>query len=111
MHTSELHQWRAWVICPKPALMEKLTALLQGFAGLSCNGSGEYPAPASVSALISKNGCNISFLDVGTDPEAALALLTAIALTGVIVVAVHSSPDPELILRCLRQGASDVLAD
>lgn len=51
------------------------------------------------------------FLDVTTNPEAGLEVLTQLAqgLIGVPVVVILAGNDPDLILRCLRTGASEFL--
>jgi pilus assembly protein CpaE len=54
---------------------------------------------------------NLCFLDVASDREQALALLGELGNVqpGLPIVAVHVSNDPDLILRCLRQGAKEFL--
>jgi pilus assembly protein CpaE len=52
-------------------------------------------------------------LDVGSDPERALQLLTEMVRVGghVHVLALLSGNDPDFILRCLRAGAADFLLE
>jgi pilus assembly protein CpaE len=52
----------------------------------------------------------VVFLDVASDPEQALPLLSEMAqLPGVQVLVLLASDDPGFILRCLRAGAADFL--
>src|SRR5262249_23978388 len=62
------------------------------------------------SALLSRYGSNVCFLDVAADPEDALPLITE-AAREVPVVAINPRNDADLILRCLRRGASEFLSD
>jgi pilus assembly protein CpaE len=71
---------------------------------------GEYPPPGAISALAGQNGCNICFLDAATDSERAQLLISELA-PSVPVVALHPRNDADLILRCLRRGACEFVAD
>lgn len=103
-------EWRPLVICPDQRLFTELSSLM-GEATRRVQGSGSagYPAEKAVLEAISQYTANICFLDVGTSQEAALPLMTMITNNAIPAVALHTSNDPDLILRCLRCGASEFL--
>ena len=70
-----------------------------------------YPSPRDLGASVSGSGPHLIFLDVASDQEQALQLLTELARmgAGVQVVALLGDNDPDFILRCLRAGATDFL--
>ena len=72
-----------------------------------------YPTSRELQEQISAHGASIIFLDATSDPERALKCIAdAAALDGGIpVVAMLSGDDSSLILRCLRQGASEFLVE
>jgi pilus assembly protein CpaE len=70
-----------------------------------------YPDARSIIDLAAQDGCNICFVDVGSSQETALPLVSQLSENGIIVVAVHGDTDPDLILRCLRRGASEFLVE
>jgi pilus assembly protein CpaE len=71
---------------------------------------GEYPRSGTIAALAERHACNICFLDVATDSEAAQLLISELAPVAP-VVALHPRNDADLILRCLRRGACEFIAD
>ena len=58
----------------------------------------------------SSKACNICFLDAATNSERAELVISELA-PFVPVVALHPRNDADLILRCLRSGASEFVAD
>jgi pilus assembly protein CpaE len=69
-----------------------------------------YPRSGAIAALVERNACNICFLDAATDCEHAQLLISELA-PSVPVVALHPRDDADLILRCLRRGACEFVAD
>ncbi|PWU03953.1 MAG: hypothetical protein C5B51_17835 [Terriglobia bacterium] len=70
----------------------------------------EYPRPGAVAALAAQHECNVCFLDVASNQEHALPLISETAAV-VPVVALNPHNDADLILRCLRRGACEFLSD
>jgi pilus assembly protein CpaE len=69
----------------------------------------EYPRAGTLGSVLIQLRCNICFVDVATDQEQALTL-TGEASTDVPVVALNPRNDADIILRCLRRGAREFLA-
>src|SRR5690242_3640074 len=101
--------WKPLVICPEPELARRIGSVL---AGLGCESLAhtEYPRIGSIAGLIQDTGCNICFLDVATNSEHAQALIAELAPLAP-VIALHHRNDADLILRCLRRGACEFLAE
>jgi pilus assembly protein CpaE len=55
---------------------------------------------------VTEHGGNVCFVDTSSDQGRGLELIRQLAQRSVSVVAVHSSDDSDLILRCLRSGAN-----
>src|ERR1051325_2448616 len=70
----------------------------------------EYPRMGAGAALARETSANICFLDVASNSEHAQVLIAEIAPLAP-VVALHHRNDADLILRCLRRGACEYLAD
>jgi len=70
----------------------------------------EYPRSGALIPLVERHGCNICFLDAATDSEQAQLLISELA-HAVPVVALHPRNDADLILRCLRRGACEFVAE
>ena len=102
--------WKPLVICPQPGLAGKITSILSELATETVTARTEYPRMGGGSALAQQCGANICFLDVATNPEHAQVLIAEIC-TSVPVVVLHHRNDADLILRCLRRGACEYLAD
>ncbi|HEY1496571.1 MAG TPA: hypothetical protein VGF49_18585 [Candidatus Solibacter sp.] len=102
--------WKPLIVCPQPDFHRRMLAAL---AVLSIDHScalTQYPPAGAIAALAERNGCNICFLDAATDSELAQLLISELA-PGVPVVALHPRNDADLILRCLRRGACEFVAD
>ncbi|MGH9592298.1 MAG: AAA family ATPase [Bryobacteraceae bacterium] len=69
-----------------------------------------YPSPRDLGGVLG-GGPQLVFLDVISDPDQAVQLLTEVTHLGgnAQVLALLSGNDPDFILRCLRAGASDFL--
>jgi pilus assembly protein CpaE len=82
---------------------------LKGFMALPLN---DYPGRDDLTELASRRP-RLVILEVGERPEQALSVVNECSrrLPGIPVMAVLSENDPELILRCLRSGASEFLLE
>ncbi len=102
--------WKPLVVCPQPDVYRRLQAVLTEMAVEQPCSLTEYPRGGTIAALAERNGCNICFIDAATNCEQAQLLITEVA-PSVPVVALHPRDDADLILRCLRRGASEFVAD
>ncbi|MBV8730159.1 MAG: P-loop NTPase, partial [Acidobacteriia bacterium] len=69
-----------------------------------------YPRSGTVAGLAAHEQADLCFLDVRSNEEEALALISETAPV-MPVVALHPETDADLILRCLRRGACEFLSD
>lgn len=101
------------LVCPDPVIAQSIELVLSLSPTASMTERlHEYP---SVNALIEKAQAQRAaavMIDVATDRAAAGALLRSVAdsVSPLSVVALHRSNDPEVILQCLRGGASEFLS-
>jgi pilus assembly protein CpaE len=102
--------WTPLVVCPHPAMAQRILAVLRELALLPAATLGEYPRMGSVALIAQQHACDICFLDVASNPEHAQVLISELA-PAVPVVALHTRTDADLILRCLRGGACEFLTD
>jgi DNA-binding NtrC family response regulator len=70
----------------------------------------EYPHPGTIAGLAAQQGYNICFLDVASNQEQALPLISE-AVPALPVVAMNPANDADLILRCLRRGACEFVSE
>jgi len=105
-------QWKILLICPDPEMRSGMEALLGELLPFSpVMAMTEYPTRALIEEALGGHGINLCFVDASSREEWALALLSDIALLNpkLPVVALHASNQPELILKSLRQGATEFL--
>ena len=102
--------WKALVVCPHAAIAQRLLAAFRELALEVEAPLAEYPGPGQIAAIAQKGGREICFLDVATNSEHAQQLIAELA-PSIPVVALHTRADADLILRCLRRGACEFLAD
>src|SRR4051812_47479718 len=104
--------WRILTICPNPSVRSELDQLIAKY-GLPQSVADEqaYPDARSMGQLLTAHHPNLCFVDVTRNSKEALATIHSINQTdqGIGVVAILPSNDPELILKCLRQGATEFL--
>jgi len=103
---------RALLICPDAALRSELAPLLtHSLAGLRIVSEKEYPPPDSLGELIKTSSPRLCFLDGESDPERAMALIRDLQIIdpSLQIVVLFNGNTPDLILRCLRQGAAEFL--
>jgi pilus assembly protein CpaE len=92
-------------------MLEELQPLLATqLPGIAITHVRTYPSPRDLTATLG-SGPQLVFLDVASDKDQAIQLLAEIARLGpsVQILALLSGNDPDLILRCLRTGATDFL--
>ena len=92
-------------------MREELQSLLPSqLPGSQINYLRAYPPLREVSAAIG-SGPHLVFLDAVSDHDQAIKIMTEASHLGpaVQVLALLTANDPDLILRCLRAGASDFL--
>jgi pilus assembly protein CpaE len=102
----------ALIICPNAGMLSELAPLLShNLAGVQIQSVKEYPTAENLADLTSRMGVRLCFLDVESDSSRALALINELQIidSSLQVVVTLSSNSPDLILRCLRQGASEFL--
>ncbi len=103
---------RPLVVCPDPGLAAELLGLLaRQLPGATATQLKSYPSASVLAQSVHSTGMRLCFLDVGTNREVAFQLLSELSAlaSDAIIVALLAGNDPDLILRCLRQGASDFL--
>ncbi|MGH9627499.1 MAG: hypothetical protein ACRD7E_03935 [Bryobacteraceae bacterium] len=71
----------------------------------------DYPQRSALVELVRSFNPKVCFLDSSSDPEKALAAIKDLLVlaTALPIVVLLERNDPDLILRCLRGGASDFL--
>jgi len=104
--------WKALFICPNQKIIRDLAPLLRKhlptFSGHDLN---TYPMRHQLAEVLSSETPNLCLLEISEPPEAGLALIPDLLRVDpkLPIIVVLSSNDPEQVLRCLRQGASDFL--
>jgi len=104
--------WKALFVGPNTKIRRELTPLLAlHFAAFSAEDLEVYPSLNELGDAFRKHTPNLCFLDTTSDRDAALAVMQDIlrAKSGMPVIAILSGNDPDLIMRCLRLGASEFL--
>jgi pilus assembly protein CpaE len=104
--------WKALFICPNQKIIRDLAPLLRKhlptFSGHDLNA---YPMRHQLAEVISTEAPNLCLLEIGEPRDTGLGLIADLLRIDakVPIIVVLPSNDPELVLRCLRQGASDFL--
>lgn len=104
--------WKPVVICPNRRLIPELAPLLsQCLPMASPRDLAEYPARQDVADKVGGGQFNLCLLDATSDKDRALTLIAEIqqAQPGLSIVSLLSTNDPDFLLSCLRQGASEFL--
>src|SRR5437868_1232543 len=88
--------WRPLVVCPNVPMAQRI-GLALGKQGLTdvCLVS-QYPPAGSMASVLARQGSDICFLDVASNPERALQLIAETA-PSVHVVAMNPGNDADLI--------------
>src|ERR1017187_5283427 len=102
--------WKPLVICPNAPMALRISSALaeQGFQDVCL--VSQYPQAGAIAGVVARQGSDICFLDVGSNPERALQLISE-TVPSIPVVALNPGNDADLILRCLRLGACEFLSD
>ena len=104
--------WRILTICPNPGIRAELAQLIQSF-GLPDPIAEEvsYPDTRNLGQMLTAHQPNLCFVDATRNVKDALASIQAInqADQGIGIVALLHGNDPEVILKCLRHGATEFL--
>lgn len=103
---------RSVVISPNQPMADELELLLKThLGGAPTTHLRSYPSPRDLAAALGGGAPQLVFLDVASDRDQAVQLLTELARLGpsVQAIALFAGNSPDLILRCLRAGAIDFL--
>ena len=101
------------LICPDRRLCGELTPLLsQALPACTVYETPQYPVGRAIDNLIQSKAPALCFLDMSANPPMAFAVLEDLVRIApkLMVVSVLPTNDPDLILKCLRTGASEFLA-
>src|SRR5579863_2949555 len=104
--------WKALFICPNQKIIRDLVPLLRKhlptFSGHDLNA---YPMRHQLAEVVAAETPNLCLLEIGDPSDTGLAVIPDLLRIDakLPIIVVLSSNDPELVLRCLRQGASDFL--
>lgn len=104
--------WKALFICPNQKIIRDLAPLLRKhLLTFSDHELNSYPMRRQLAEVVAAEAPNLCLLEIGEPPESGLALIPDLLRIDakLPIIAVLASNDPELVLRCLRQGASDFL--
>lgn len=105
--------WRVLVISPNQRTVSDLVPLLsQQLPASQRTELADYPNRRDLTEIIRSTSANLCFLDIASSGIQAAGVLTdLVAIDPTIkIVVLLSANDPDLILRCLRQGAAEFLA-
>lgn len=112
--TGNLGGLSALLICPNDDLAQAVTASFQGVEGLSIVGTlAQYPSGHELSDCVQRHRPEVVLIDVSSKREPALQLIAQVVdyWPDISAVGVSDANDPEAILQCLRNGASEFLAN
>ncbi|MBI5084263.1 MAG: AAA family ATPase [Acidobacteria bacterium] len=105
-------QWKVLIISPNQALSAELMPMLAEYLPFSPTVEiKDYPTRATLGEALQGQGTNLCFVDVESNRDWALALLSDLSMLDpkLPIVALHRGNDSEYILRTLRQGATEFL--
>ncbi len=98
------------LVCPDRALSQEFSSAIAELKTLNILADlKEYPTPAGLEQRLKTLRPDTVVLDVATDRETALFLLSHLVASHIPVIGLHTAGDPETILQCLRAGASEFL--
>src|SRR5271156_3089275 len=102
--------WKALFICPNQKIIRDLAPLLRKhlptFSGHDLNA---YPMRHQLAEVMGTEAPNLCLLEVGAPRDPGLALIYVLLRIDpkLRIIVVLSRSVPELVMRCLRQRASD----
>jgi pilus assembly protein CpaE len=104
--------YRTLVVCPNKTIAAEVQPLIQNGLPLApVHVIQEYPTRRALVDLLRQMDPKLCFVDFATDRDLAFGFLTELHATvqELPVVVLLPNNDPELILKCLRQGATEFL--
>lgn len=107
-------QWKALFICPNPKIIRDLVPLLnRNLPSFTGHDVHAYPTRHQMTELVATQKPTLCILEVGGEEERALPVIQELLRIDakLPIIALLSSNDPDLVLRCLRHGASDFLIE
>jgi pilus assembly protein CpaE len=102
--------WKPLMVCPDTELAGRLRAACAELGIDGVTHLAQYPHIGALDSAIAERQANLCLIDVAAHAEFAL-LLIGEASASVPVVALNTRNDADLILRCLRRGACEFLAE
>src|SRR5258706_372113 len=105
-------KWKGLFVCPNTNIIKELLPLLSrhlpNFAGHELT---TFPTRHQIAEVFATQGPNLCFLEVSEPQERSFALIPELLRVDpkLPIIVVLPNNDPELVLRCLRQGATDFL--
>jgi pilus assembly protein CpaE len=105
-----LPRWKPLLLCPHAGMARSIRAALAELGFNDVHHRSEYPRPGTIAGLAGEQGFNLCFLDVASNEEEALPLISEAAAT-MPVVTMNPVNDADLILRCLRRGACEFVSE
>ena len=113
---TEIHRhaasWRLLCVSPAREILNQLAPIVSHcLPGATVVELPQYPNPMDLARTFGTHPPNILFLDAITHREQALALMPEIIKVdkSISIIALIAASEPQLILRCLRQGAAEFL--
>jgi pilus assembly protein CpaE len=103
--------WKPLLICPTRTLSHQIAGLLsQQMPGAQVTTSQDYPYRDDINALVTQRP-NLILLDASADPDRAVEIISLLQTFApqIPIVALLATTNPDFILRCLRQGATEFL--
>ncbi len=107
-----LNQRNILVVCPDRGMLGELLPLLSQLLPLTpVSQINHYLDKKALADLVATNPPALCFLDVASRPDLAFSLITDLCglIPGLPIVVLLGSDNPDVILSCLRQGASEFL--
>lgn len=104
--------WKALFICPNQKIIRDLAPVLRRhLPALSSHEITTHPTRNQLAEALSSGSPNLCLLEISEPIDAGLGLIPDLLRLDakLPIIVVLASNDPELVLRCLRQGASDFL--
>jgi pilus assembly protein CpaE len=102
--------WKPLIVCPSADTARRLRSALRD-AGLPDAAALEtYPPPGAIASIAERAGSTLCLIDLSPNPEQALAAISE-AASVLPVVALIPRNDADAILRALRRGAREFLAE
>jgi len=104
--------WKALFICHNPKVSRDLSGLFSHhLPSFSAREVEAYPTRLQLANMFANEAPKLCLLEITDPPERPLGVITDLLRvdTKLLIIALLPNNNPELILRCLRQGASDFL--